>query len=502
MPSCLCCQVLSTVPVSNMKRNMLFLLNKNGFFLTQPRHFPIISLTGKHGQPSAKAVDLRGDMPDSDCVAHVFIDTNIALHFRRMDEIDWQQLTGVDKVVLVIAPVLIRELEDQKVGNHSRKIRDRADKTVKWLRKLFKGSKSIRDDVSLHFITHEPKIDFKSHDLSHDIADDQLIASALDYASQNTPVYIATDDTGVMFKVEAREGIKILELLDEHRLKAEPDKLEAENAKLRQRVALLESRIPKLSVAFEGGKSRQERFFTKPSMENVLSPLQIRKKYPLKDISIPEEKLPKPRGTIEHLKAHYGSPTYQNKKIEEYYESYDKYYADRVAYKEEISLRFWLRLVISNDGTAPASGIDLYLYLPEGVKAVANSPEEPKCPSPPGERLHNPMRDWHLHNYAHLVSAHSANRNNGKPSIEDNGSVVRISVDNLKHGFEHECDYITLRFQDWQSFKSFEMKFSISANEIPEATEGTLHVIAKVREQPGTVPAKIGSSGEHALARK
>lgn len=55
----------------------------------------------------------------------------------------------------------------------------------------------------------------------------------------------------------------------------------------------------------------------------------------------------------------------------------------------------------------------------------------------------------------------------------------RLDVDKLKHGFNRTCDYITLRFQDWQSLKLFDMEFSISANEISEATEGTLYVIAK-----------------------
>ena len=437
-------------------------------------------------------------MPDSDRTAHVFIDTNIALHFRKMDEIDWQQLTGADKVVVVISPVLVKELEKQKITNPSRKTRHRASETVKWLGSFnFKDNDSIRDGVFLHFIGHEPK-DFKSHSLSRDIADDNLIASALDYHLQHNldqPVFIVTDDLGIKIKVAARESIEIIKLSDEHRLKVEPDKLEAENTKLRQRVALLESRIPKLSVAFEGGLNKLERCFVKSTisakstMKDVLSPSQIRKKYLLKaeDVSA-EEKRPEPRGTIEHLNAQLGSPTYQNKMLEEYYESYDKYCADKVAYEEKISLYFWLQLVISNTGTAPASEIDLYLYLPEGVKAVDDLPAKPKCPSPPGERKYDPMIDWHLRNYAHLTSAHSANSNNGKPRIEDGGSVLRISVDNLKHGFERKCNDITLRFQDWQSLKSFEIKFSISANEIPVETEGKLHVIAHVQntQKPAT----------------
>ena len=41
-------------------------------------------------------------------VAHVYLDTNTALHFSRADQIDWQDLTGARQVVLVVAPVLLR----------------------------------------------------------------------------------------------------------------------------------------------------------------------------------------------------------------------------------------------------------------------------------------------------------------------------------------------------------------------------------------------------------
>ncbi len=326
-------------------------------------------------------------MSSSDNTAHVFIDTNVALHYRRMDEIDWRQLTGADKVVIVITPVFFRELDKQKVTNKSEKIRDRAKKTVKWLWKCYsEGSNSIRDGVTLHIVTHEPEVDFKYHNLSNDVADDHLIASALDYHLQHDldqPVFIATDDTGL--KIKARDGIKLLELPDKFRLKSEPDK----HAKPRQREEFLESRIPKLSVAFEGGKDRLKLSFVKPTMKDVLSPSQIRKKYPLKEVNIPVGGLPKPRGVLKQFGSQPHINIRHNKKLNEYYERYDKYYEDRVAYEEEASLYFYFQLVISNKGTTPASNIDLYLNLPDGVKAVDKFPEEPKCPPPSGQGFYN-----------------------------------------------------------------------------------------------------------------
>jgi len=418
---------------------------------------------------------LSGNVSSSNRTAHILVDTNVALHYK-MHEVDWRHLARAGKVIIVIAPVFIRELEEQKINNKSHKIRDRAKKNLKWLEKKLdsKGNNSIRDGVCLRFIDTEPKIDFERYNLDRHIADDHLIASALDYASQPDvmpPVFIATGDLGLKMKVKAREGIKILTLPDKLQLKSEPDAREVENAKLRQRVELLESRVPKLAVAFEGKKNHEEFYFARPTMENVLSLSQIKEKYPIRAVNT-EKKLPEPRNTFARLNAQFKSNTYYNEKVTEYYQRYEKYYAHMVAYEEESSLCFSFQLVISNDGTAPASSIDLYLTLPEGVLAVDKFPEKPKSPSPPGEYRDNfSPRDWNFHNYAQGY--------NGKPITEDDGSSVRISVDKLKHSSSRTCDYITLRFQDWQSLTSFSMEFSISANEIPEATEGTLHVIAK-----------------------
>jgi hypothetical protein len=66
-------------------------------------------------------------------VTHVFIDTNVAMHYQRPDQIDWKKLTGSDSVVLVAAPVLLSELERQKIHNPSRKLKERADAFIRWL---------------------------------------------------------------------------------------------------------------------------------------------------------------------------------------------------------------------------------------------------------------------------------------------------------------------------------------------------------------------------------
>src|SRR5258708_3041213 len=75
----------------------------------------------------------RRSMPRPTSSQHIFLDCNSALHYRRADQIDWCALADSAEVALVIAPVFLRELEQQKVVNGSKKLRHRADDAVRWL---------------------------------------------------------------------------------------------------------------------------------------------------------------------------------------------------------------------------------------------------------------------------------------------------------------------------------------------------------------------------------
>jgi hypothetical protein len=44
----------------------------------------------------------------------LFLDTNVLLHYRRIDEIDWLSISGTDAVVLLICPIVVRELDHHK----------------------------------------------------------------------------------------------------------------------------------------------------------------------------------------------------------------------------------------------------------------------------------------------------------------------------------------------------------------------------------------------------
>jgi len=116
-------------------------------------------------------------------MVYVFLDTNTLLHFKRPDQIDWPSLLKCTPVTLVFAPVVIRELEEQKVHNHTRMIRERAQGVVTWLGKFIESDHQaqIRPNVQLQFIRTSPMVDFAAHRLPHSIFDDESIASIIEF---------------------------------------------------------------------------------------------------------------------------------------------------------------------------------------------------------------------------------------------------------------------------------------------------------------------------------
>jgi len=118
----------------------------------------------------------------------LLIDTNTLLHYRRLNEVDWLKETSAPEVDILVPPVVIRELEKHKDLHSVKRIRKRAAEYVKWFSSLLSDglSTELRPGVTLRFLSVEPSLDFALHQLNKDLADDWLIARAIEQ-SQNRP---------------------------------------------------------------------------------------------------------------------------------------------------------------------------------------------------------------------------------------------------------------------------------------------------------------------------
>src|SRR5713101_6607023 len=110
----------------------------------------------------------------------VFIDTSVLMEFKPVREIDWKDLLQTtDEVVVVIAPIVTKELNTHKHGKDARK-RDKARSATKEIGKLHKGQQiEGRPGVTVDFGRHPSLALLAEHDLEWDAGDDQLLGSML-----------------------------------------------------------------------------------------------------------------------------------------------------------------------------------------------------------------------------------------------------------------------------------------------------------------------------------
>lgn len=418
--------------------------------------------------------------------AHVFIDANMAMHFKRPDQIDWCTLVNANEVVLVAAPILLRELEQQKVTNGSSKLKGRAANYIKWLHPFVLHPEiEIRTGVKWLFLPDEPQLDFAAERLSQTIADDHFIASVLHYTRHSSVcAFVATADLGLEVKLRSR-GIGVLELSDDLRLPAEPDPLELENKNLKRQIARIEARMPRLSVVFEGGAEDHALSLRDPSATSVTSLDQIRSDNPC--MHRPQDGAAGAFADIQRLTQQFGISAERvdkyNEEREQYLRKYQDYLDRHAAWSETLCLHHQVKLVIANDGTAPALNIDLELFFPDGIWPVEedNLLKEPKAPEVP--RRPQGIMDIHGLRGADYLSRlitpdlHSMINPDydGVPIIGRDKNSVRISYSNLKHGFSFTSDELIFRFVDAAAVRAFSVKYRLSADELPDAVEGQLH---------------------------
>ena len=421
---------------------------------------------------------------------YVFIDANTALHFERPDQIDWRKLTNANEVVLVAAPILLRELENQKIVNRSQKLRDRAGAYIKWLHPFVQDpATEVRPNVTWLFLPDEPQIDFAAEHLSEIIADDHIIASVLYYTRQSgANAAVATADLGLEIKLRGR-GIDVLALPDDLCLPAELDSLERENRNLQRKIARIESRMPKLSVAFEGGNQFHALHLRDPNAIDVKSLAQVRADHPLMsipgEVARPSEGIASSIANIQRLTQQIGIPAERahnyNEKLKKYFSDYQQYLDQHADWREDICMHHQIKFVITNDGTARASHVDVDLFFPKGTVPV-DQDDIPKRPEPPdAPRRPQSILDVHFLDYLSPLMHKNLPQMivpdiYGVPIIGPEKDSVCISYSALKHGFSVTSDPLIFRFVSRDSVESFSIGYRLSADELPDAVEGDLHI--------------------------
>lgn len=352
---------------------------------------------------------------------YAFLDTNIYLHFRGFDEIDWRKVLDCRIVCLVVAPTNLTELEKFKYDRVSERRRERAKQNARKIADLAltvaTGNDVAlhgREGVSLRILTTSPSM-ANYPQLQSTNPDDELIATVIQFVEQNPSIpqddiFLVTDDSGVLIKGRANK-LNIVRLDDKYRLPDEPTLDQQKIAALERRLREVENRQPHLRLAcLQDDHLIEEirfeiRLIAKPAPEEIAKLLDRAISglwHPTgttqatggtgSTISPAVESIEAVKDILKAVQVMASIPDYEidryEKEKREYIEKYRSYLYELYD-RHEIMNRCWLmNNVVLNEGTAPATGLVIHLDVPDEIKIfeegdLPEAPEEPDKPAKP-----------------------------------------------------------------------------------------------------------------------
>lgn len=440
-------------------------------------------------------------------VKNIFLDTNIFLHYELYDQINWLDIVGAESIVITIPPVTIRELSKHKDYHTQLRVKKRAGEVLRRLFNLFSSSStaSLRDRIDIRLEAHDPTIDFSKYRLSHEIQDDQLLASIIMQRNElpQVEVVLVTSDSGLALLAKAREHrILTAKMPDNLRVAEQPDPAQERVKQLEKELCELRAKIPLISLAFDGGGQNAKYTIPKAleiepdKLEHKLN--EIKQRYPKRmgTRQSSESKNPilseKPFELMTVIKAINQVSQQEieryNAELEQFYQTY-KDYSRKIIQFENIKRRtIKLVILVENNGTAPAEDIDILMFFPNGFKVLEENSLQslPKAPNPPVE----PLKAMQMltNPFTHMIEAPflrpfnfgpiDPTPNVSAPSIKRTDSYeVSYHVQKLKHHMQEQLKPLYIAFESFDEASSFHVDYQILAANVPHKINDRLHIV-------------------------
>lgn len=437
----------------------------------------------------------------------IFLDTNVYLHYRRFDEIDWTEIVGAKSITVIVPPVVVRELNKHKDFHSQPRVRKCAGRILKRLAELLEAGPGtpLRDGVHVRFEDRDPVIDFSAYQLSREVQDDNLIASII-MCRNETPeaeVVLVTSDVGLALLAKAgRQGIETIRMPEKLRVAEQPDPAHKRIGQLEQELRELKSRVPQLSLTFEDGKQHAAFVLPAPVASEPDEPEhklnEIKRRYPRRE----ESERPSQSGQIalsEDLSRLIAAIqpmsvvpreeiTRYNAGLDKFYQDYSKYLEASIPFENLKRRTVELAILLANDGTAPAEDIDVFMHFPDGFRLVEGRelPRPPQPPEPPVqprtamEMFMEPcLRPVEIPLRRSYYSGPIAPPPNvSAPSIKRVGSYhVSFRVQGVKHHLQESLGPLYVVFDSFEGASSFQIDYRILAANVPHEIVGKLHVV-------------------------
>jgi hypothetical protein len=435
-----------------------------------------------------------------------FLDTNYFLHYRSVEEVDWLKLLNAESADLIVAPVVIRELNEIKELGDRKKLRKRADSALKRLAGILRqpAPAAVKKCVALGFRQNDPVIDFHAHKLNDQIADDWLIATILEFRTEfpESRIALVTNDVGLQLKAVGH-GVEHVELPEVYSLPDEPDPDQKRIEELTRELNAYKSSAPDLMLAFGDGK---DHFRVQLARIPLITDEEVSRRMEELRCAHPKALKPQAYSGADLMRGGVGSHDIDrhNKRLDNFYLSYEKYLRALAEFEDRQRRLFRLGLILVNLGSAPAEDIDADLHVPDGILVLDNpesvqiAPLEPKAPEGPKSTMQERLEM--ARNIAPVALAGlparlsdlaagmpSVGLNVSKPTVRRTKSFeIHFHVQQLKHTFQVGFDALFGVFDSWDTAKPFTIDYELVAANVPQPVDGQLHVIPEIVESAGS----------------
>lgn len=313
---------------------------------------------------------------------YLLLDTNIYLHYRDFEQINWSKIVDCNDFAILVPRMVIGEIDKHKDGPKS-KLKNRARAVSSKFAEYFLETR-VQKKVNLIDIDYPSKELMSTNNLKFEINDDVIIGSALSFSNKEDIIIISIDNT-LLIKAKSH-GFKYLRgIPNESLISEEKTEEEKELERLKKEVESYKNRQPLPKLTFEDGKTelrfkRPKLYDVRKVVENKMIYLKLEHPYETKEEKVLDNKVTNPFLNVDFFNLVNNAVNAKNmifsqKHIDTYNKELDEYFEDsriQIALnlrKENLDKQIQeLKFFIHNKGTSETGSMNIVLEFPENIK--------------------------------------------------------------------------------------------------------------------------------------
>ena len=407
-----------------------------------------------------------------------------------------------ENVNLILCMQVIHELDEKKSDTL---LSGRANKSIKEIESIHSSDKIVSDNVTLNIFNYEIKKEDFPEMLSFESKDDRIVCTVKKYIETKglNKVYVCSEDYGMKLRCIAN-GIECIEPERSTRLQNPKAELEKKYDDLTVKYKKIKETLPVLNLILKKKDTSDGCSTLSFDITNIDESIDI-------DSKLEEEKAvlkiplspgsksassnfsPVQISSSQYLTSDKQFYTKYISKIDEYLDKFRKYLDDLNSFRKEMIRSIKFIATIDNDGSAPASNVDVYLEFPPILawikvenEIIGKRPAFPKQPERPTS--YSNFIAQSMIGYGLGISTSDLCRPALPTFFEkkdiflsgDTSKSLRIhfEIDKIKHGFRRSFK-IEVGFKSFDVCSPFEIDVDISADNISTGIHKKIPIVVR-----------------------